>query len=271
MSASLELGYPVLDVKTSDAKRAVAFYKQLGFENNGPIGPHVALQGLNRLVFMDWIPRNHINLRGPNIPDLARRLKDRGLTLRLDPPLVRDHPEAPECGAFSLFDPDGAELFFNTNPGERGPWETERWDWGYKPGAPVVPVTVPLGQVAVCVDSRDLEKSLRFYEALGCTPARWADGRSVVTFGPSADEASAAYVCRVSLLLRPARESATGLAFLCEDVDRASEEISRRGVKLDGQSFRDPDGRVVELVQMQSRQNTSSSGIRASARTQSDR
>lgn len=254
MSAGIELGYPVLDVKTADARRAAAFYKQLGFENSGPIGPHAVLQGRNRLVFMDWIPRNHINFRGPNIPELARRLTERGLKLEdYSEPSV-GHPEAPECGAFSVFDPDGAELFFNTNPGERGPWEAQHWDWGYDPEAPLVPVTVPLGQVAVCVDCRDPSRSRRFYEALGCALTVWDDGRCVTTFGPSPDDASASRVMSVAVLLRPARESAVGIAFLCEDVDRASGELSRRGAKLEptrnGHAFVDPDGRVVELIEL---------------------
>jgi catechol 2,3-dioxygenase-like lactoylglutathione lyase family enzyme len=113
-----------------------------------------------------------------------------------------------------------------------------------------VPVAVPLGQVAVCVDVRDLEQSLRFYEALGCAPAMSDQGGAVITFGRPGDEGDKRRDLSVSLLLRAARESHVGLAFLCDDVDAACREISKRGVELDGPAFQDPDGRKVDLVQL---------------------
>jgi catechol 2,3-dioxygenase-like lactoylglutathione lyase family enzyme len=261
MSAAPDLGYPVLDVATSDTQRVVAFYKRLGFENNGPLGPHAVLQGRNRIVFMDWLEQNHINFRGPNIPELARRLTERGLKLEhygvaseAKNPELAKHPEAPECGDFQIFDPDGAEFYFNTNPGERRTWEVERWDLRYTFAEPLVPVTVPLGRVAVCVDAHDLEKSLRFYAALGCVPTRSDGTRAIFTFGRPADAGTATRDLSVTLLLRSARESRVGLAFLCNDVDAASSEISKRGVELettrDGRAFHDPDGRKVELIQV---------------------
>jgi catechol 2,3-dioxygenase-like lactoylglutathione lyase family enzyme len=255
MSAALELGYPVLDVATCHTKRVVAFYKRLGFENNGPLGPHAVLQGGNRIVFMDFLEGQHINFRGPNIPELASRLTERGLKLEgyevaseSKYPGFATHPEAPECGGFQIFDPDGAEFFFNTNPGERSTWETQRWELAYTLAEPLVPATVPLGRVAVLVDARDLEQSLRFYAALGCAPTMDAHGRAVITFGRPGDEAGKRRDLSVSLLLRPARESHVGLAFLCDDVDAACREISKRGVELDGQAFHDLDGRKLELI-----------------------
>ena len=163
------------------------------------------------------------------------------------------HIRGDEAGTFFVYDPDGHGMMFNTHAPERPRYDA--WIHGTKPpgedgfhvaDSMVTPVTVPLGDLVVCLDVTDLDASVSFYQGMGFeiidqTPA------SVTIFSPPAREDRSAFPIR----LRQADESQYSFGFLCADVEGVSAEIEALGIEMvdtsDGPTFVDPDGNRVTL------------------------
>ena len=170
------LGFCTLCLKTGNLKESVTFYGKLGFEPTGEDAPGLRVllaNGPDVLTFMTFLETDVLNFRGAHIHALMTELDAAGLRVegyneRADQqPLTVDEEGVPlpenECGHFTVHDPDGHELFFNTHPWERAPFEAalhggparERQD------------SVPLARVIYCPAVADLPASQSFYETLG--------------------------------------------------------------------------------------------------------
>jgi catechol 2,3-dioxygenase-like lactoylglutathione lyase family enzyme len=171
------------------------------------------------------------------------------------------HVQANEAGGFMVYDPDGHRMFFNTHSAEREPYEAwtngtlpnRRAARGWNVGATVqqntseVPVTLPLGQLVVCLDVKDLDASVSFYRGMGFEIIDDQTPVSVTLFSRPARENRLAFPVR----LHQAEAPRYSFGFLCEDVDGICNEIKARGIEIittsDGPAFVDPDGNCVTL------------------------
>lgn len=170
------LGFYNICLKTQHLRETVAFYRDLGFVPVGEDAPGLRVSlanGDNALTFMTFLDANLINFRGAHIHRLMDEILAAGMVvagyneMSDQQPLMLDEEGKPlprnACGHFTVHDPDGHELFFNTHPHEREPFEAALAGGVVQRGRG----DGSLGHLAYCLDVTALNASLRFYESLG--------------------------------------------------------------------------------------------------------
>lgn len=245
----IPLGFCSICLRTDRLGERVAFYRRLGFEPSGEDAPGLRVSlanGSDVLTFMTFLKRNVINFRGAHIHDLMTRLQALGIRVtghneHPEQPLMLDAAGKPrpdnECGHFTVHDPDGHELFFNTHPHERQPFESALA--GVAGGS--VRVEGPfLGRFVYCLDVRDLARSEEFYTTLGLRTVRNDHGTWIAPVGHRA--------IQFVLQLREAADPDTVLRFYGGATN--SEALRERGFTRHGVGWRvdDPDGHRVEVL-----------------------
>jgi catechol 2,3-dioxygenase-like lactoylglutathione lyase family enzyme len=248
---ALDLGHPGLCMTAQDTEAVTRFYERLGFVRD-PELPGMVRQGWNVIAFFDFQPQPCINFRGPSVLATGFELAKRGYSLKHGFASIT-HIRDDEAGGFFVYDPDGHRIFFNTHAGERLGYEA--WKNGtMEPGASNhherntmdAPVSLPLGDLVVCLDVTDLDASVRFYRGMGHeiidqTPV------SATLFTRPARENRYSFPTR----LRQADEPRYSFGFLCADVEGVCALIEERGIEIittsDGPAFVDPDGNRVTL------------------------
>ena len=173
------LGFYSVCLRATSLEKTVSFYKKLGFEPTGEDAPglRVSLKhGDDSITFMSFLDDCLINFRGAHIHNLKQELTGRGLNvkvfeeLRDKEQLMLDDQGNPlpdnECGHFSVYDPDGHDLFFNTHPEERAPFD-EAVLSSPSSASDVISNDGLLGKLVYCLVVTNLRSSLTFYERLG--------------------------------------------------------------------------------------------------------
>ena len=242
------LGFYNLCLKTACLDGTVAFYRRLGFGPTGEDAPGLRVslaKGPDVLTFMTFLEGDVINFRGAHIHALMTALRAAGVDVtgynrRADQqPLMVDEAGAPlpenACGHFTVYDPDGHELFFNTHPWERAPFEAAIRSGPAGPGA-------RSDAVAYCVHVADLAASRSFYETLGLRVVPDARGAWVT---PHPRDSAVHFALR----LRADGAEGPALVLRWEEEDGAVPDGWGLLARDDGRWIgEDPDGRVLELV-----------------------
>lgn len=244
------LGFYSICLKTDHLEETVAFYGRLGFAPVGEDAPGLRVSLANgdaALTFMTFLDANVINFRGAHIHHLMDDILAAGVAVAgynempEHQPLMLDDEGKPlphnECGHFTVRDPDGHELFFNTHPHERAPFETAlagevvKRDQG----------AGSLGRLVYCLDVTNLDASLAFYETLGLCTLRASGGAWIM---PPARHGAIHFV----LQLRESRSTGS-LLRLYGDVTNG-ELLSAEGFDREahGWAGTDPDGRRLEFL-----------------------
>ena len=190
---------------------------------------------------MTFLEGDVINFRGAHIHALMTELRAAGVrvtgyNIRADQqPLAVDEAGVPlpenECGHFTVYDPDGHELFFNTHPWERAPFEAAM---RAGPRAP--------GGIVYCLHVADLAASQAFYETLGLRVVPDAGGAWVT---PRPRDSGVHFVLR----LRTGAPGCPTLVLRWDPEDRPGPEAPELVAGDDGRWIgKDPDGRVLELA-----------------------
>ena len=264
MSQPIDLGRTCLCLKVADVDDTAAFYEKLGFRSTGEDAPkqrRSLIQGATILTFRNFLPRSLINYRGASIHALVTELKARGLAIlghntgpELQLMLDDDGNPLPdnECGFFTVFDPDGNEIFFNTHPPEREPYEDGRWVPQENLAADIQNTATGegvLGRFLYRLDVRDLEACIAFYENLGLSVlGSTADSATMGSRHPHMEQDPTSF----PISLRRAKESGSALLFCCEDPDAVADSIRTHGLQVvpsqDGLVVTDPDQRSLLLV-----------------------
>ena len=244
------LGFYSICLKTGHLDDTVAFYRRLGFRPVGEDAPRLRVSlanGDDALTFMTFLDANLINFRGAHIHRLMHEILAVGVVVTGynempdQQPLMLDEEGKPlpdnECGHFTVHDPDGHELFFNTHPHERMPFETalagaER-ERDERAGS--------LGRLVYCLDVTDLDASAAFYETLGLRVRRSSGGAWVTT--PARHRA-----IHFVLQLRESRSPGSFLRFYGDVAN--GDLLSAEGFdpEANGWSGVDPDGRRLEFL-----------------------
>ncbi len=204
--------------------------------------------------FLDFQPQPCINFRGQSIVESALELARRGYSVA-NGQVEATHIQSDGTGGFMVYDPDGHRMFFNTHAPELPDYEA--WKNGtLKPGegshyntrdTMLTPVTLPLGDLVVCLDVKDLSASADFYRGMGFelvdrTP------EAATLFPRPVRETRYTFPVR----LRQAVEPRYSFGFHCPDVDGVANEIRARGIDMistpDGHAFVDPDENIVTLL-----------------------
>jgi catechol 2,3-dioxygenase-like lactoylglutathione lyase family enzyme len=245
-----DLGHPGLCMPTQDTEVTLAFYERLGFARNE--WPGLVSQGANIIAFFDFLEGPIINYRGPSILATGTEFAKRGYSLYQGSAVI-NHIRGDEAGGFIITDPDGHCMFFNTHAPERPRYDA--WinrtkppdeDGFHPPESADTPVTVPLGDLVVCLDVTDLDASVSFYQGMGFEIIEQAPGSTMLFSEPVVENRFA-----FPIWLRQADEPHYGFGFLCADVAGVSAEIEARGIEMidtsDGPTFVDPDGNRVTL------------------------
>ena len=244
------LGIYSICLKTGHLAETVAFYRRLGFAPVGEDAPGLRVSlaiGDDALTFMTFLDANIVNFRGAHIHRLMHEILAAGLVvtgfneMADQQPLMLDEEGQPlpdnECGHFTVHDPDGHELFFNTHPHERAPFEAAlAGETGQRhQGAG------HLGRLAYCLDVTDLDASLAFYGTLGLRVGRVPGGAWVT---PSARHRAIHFV----LQLRECRSAGSNLRFY-GDVAKG-DLLSAEGFEQQAHGWAgvDPDGRRLEFL-----------------------
>jgi catechol 2,3-dioxygenase-like lactoylglutathione lyase family enzyme len=179
------------------------FYRTLGFSLAGGSldqGWGVLHNGGTEIgLFQGMMPENIINFRGSHIQQLAAELKQRGFTLESEaqfeagkyPPEWSQDSQGNELpadgsGSFSVFDPGGICLFFDTVPVERAAFQS-----GAKFSFEALPNEMseglpPLGDCTICFSVEDVAASAAFYERLGMVAEGGAADSGYVIFNVGA-------------------------------------------------------------------------------------
>ena len=179
------LGFYTICLKTDRLEDTVAFYQRLGFVPVGEDAPGLRVSlanGEDVLTFMTFLDGNIVNFRGAHIHRLMDEILAAGVAVSgynempEQQPLMLDDGGQPlphnECGHFTVNDPDGHELFFNTHPHERAPFEAALAG-GVREGDQG---DGSLGRLVYCLEVTDLNASLAFYQTLGLRALREGDG-----------------------------------------------------------------------------------------------
>ena len=193
MADSIDLGRPFVCIASKRLDETAAFYKKLGFglrPDDPPVPQVRALrQGTTTLVWLSFLDYSMINYRGASIHAMATELTSRGFQCwGLDQrgpehQLFRDDEgnELPdnEAGSFTIIDPDGYHLFFNTHPFERELYENNVWpvpqaydgvlrnDEHMAAELEKGPEGATLGRFIYQTNVKDLDASRAFYEKMG--------------------------------------------------------------------------------------------------------
>lgn len=179
------LGFYNICLKTDRLEDTVAFYRRLGFSPVGEDAPGLRVSlanGADTLTFMTFLDANVINFRGAHIHRLMHEILAAGMVVTGynkmpdQQPLMLDAKGVPlpdnECGHFTVRDPDGHELFFNTHPHERQPFEAALvGSVGERDQGDGLPACL-----VYCLDVTDLDASMAFYETLGLLARPDSDG-----------------------------------------------------------------------------------------------
>ena len=245
------LGFYNICLKTDELGETVAFYRELGFEPTGEDAPGLRVSlanGEDVLTFMSFLDADLINFRGAHIHRLMREIQVAGVDvtgyneLLAEQPLMLDETGEPlpenECGHFTVHDPDGHELFFNTHPPERTPFETAMAAGRKNDDRTSHRL---LGRLIYGLDVTDLNASLGFYETLGLRVVRDPNGAWVM---PPARHHAAHFVLRL-------RESETAGSLVRFYGGTASgDTVQARGFARLGTGWqgKDPDGRRLEIL-----------------------
>ena len=112
-----DLGRLDVCLTVADLAAATGFYETLGFakvEGQSEKGWAVLARGSARIgLFKGYISENTLNFRAGHIGELLAAARKAGLAVEG----VVDH-DNPHCGSFTVRDPDGNQLFFDTAPEE---------------------------------------------------------------------------------------------------------------------------------------------------------
>ncbi len=244
------LGFYNTCLKTDRLDETVAFYRRLGFAPVGEDAPGLRVSlanGGDTLTFMTFLDADLINFRGAHIHRLMEEIQAAGVAVTgynempEQQPLRLDEDGEPlpdnECGHFTVHDPDGHELFFNTHPHERAPFEAAlAGSVGERDQA-----DGSLGRLVYCLDVMDLDASLAFYRSLGLRGLREGDGAWIT---PRAQHRGAHFLLR----LRESRKAGSWLRFYGSDGNVSL--LRSLGFSRDAFAWRgaDPDGRRLEFV-----------------------
>lgn len=238
------LGFYNLCLQTGRLDETVAFYRGLGFGPTGEDAPGLRVSLAKEpdvLTFMTFLEGDVINFRGAHIHALMTEMRAAGVRVtdhnrRADQqPLMVDETGVPlpenACGHFTVYDPDGQELFFNTHP-----WEREPFEAAMRAGPPAP------GGLVYCLHVADLAASQAFYETLGLRVAPDAGGAWVT---PHARHEAIHFALR----LRAGASAGPTLVLQWEAEDDRVPESAGFVARGDGRWIgKDPDGRVLELV-----------------------
>lgn len=245
------LGFYSICLKTDHLDETVAFYRRLGFAPVGEDAPGLRVSLANghyAVTFMTFLDANLINFRGAHIHRLMHEILTAGVMVTGynempdQQPLTLDEEGNPlpdnECGHFTVHDPDGHELFFNTHPHERAPFEAALaggvGERDQRAGS--------LGRLVHCLDVTDLDASLAFYETIGLCALR-ATGGAWIT--PPARHRAIHF----DLQLRESRSAGSLLRFY-GDIAKNGDLLTAEGFDREdhGWAGTDPDGRRLEFL-----------------------
>ena len=250
----IDLGHICLCMQTADTEKAIAFYQRLGFRTTD--AQNMLEQGFTIIPFMDWLRVPCLNFRGPSILATGSELAKRGYELMgLDTEgeqVRRDHLQNDEAGFFSVYDPDGHHLFFNTHLDERMSYDA--WKEGEAAQGVSqqrtevdVPVQLELGDLVVCLEVTDLPTSVSFYRGMGFAVIGEAEDTATLFAAPARRNPHA-----FPLRLRQAKTPRFTFGFHCSDVEGVRASIEALGIEMvstpDGPAFTDPDGNRVALL-----------------------
>lgn len=251
----MPLGFFSVCLRATRLEETVSFYQELGFTPVGEDAPGLRISlafGSQSLTFMSFLQDNLINFRGAHIHRLKECMKEIGIPVTLfeefksEERLMLDEEGNPlpnnECGSFSIEDPDGHELFFNTHREEREPFEAAiSSNPPTQVDAPYLRRNRPDLLYSLVVS--DLTASGRFFESLGLvvTPqseTAWVYpptnvGATRFLFQLRLGDTKNVVVGLTNALAKPETLQALGLM----PVDKV--EMSWRG--------QDPDGRELEV------------------------
>lgn len=233
---AMNLGWFELSLDVNDFDLSCAFYEKLGFEvvDRSDEGRHATVQRGNcRLgLYQGRSPETVLLFWQGDVPEIARDLKDKGLTFERDPA-----PEGKGAGAL-LRDPDGLAIYLINIRGEARsgpPFNDDR----------------KLGWFVTNVAVKNLEQSVTFYETLGFRRRPGADPDGVAML--SKDD------CSIGLYRRDIIEPDTfQLTFWQGDVTATCAEFAANGLSfLRGPDcsergvsavLRDPDDNIIHLI-----------------------
>ena len=174
------LGFFSLCLQSSNLAKTVAFYRNLEFEPTGEDAPRMRYSlkmGPCVLTFMSFLRGDLLHFRGAHIHRLMTQIEKLGIEIHgynavpHEQRLIEDKDGIPlpenECGHFTIYDPDGYEIFFNTQPEERQPFD-EALDSPYVSHADEAKET-RFGEFMFVLYVEDMERSMDFYASLGLT------------------------------------------------------------------------------------------------------
>jgi catechol 2,3-dioxygenase-like lactoylglutathione lyase family enzyme len=183
-------------LRVSDLEKSIRFYEALGMGvSRHPGGRAANLRRGHFNIYLITFGVDSINFRGADAFEVHAHLQASGIEAKGKP----EHTTPPGT-AWTTEDPDGHKIFFNTFQQERTPdakrarvvgllrcTEHDTIDWGARdeslralrqvlaklePGEPTAPTRPYAGSPFLCLRVNDVEKSVRFYEALGLTVTR---------------------------------------------------------------------------------------------------
>lgn len=251
----IPLGFFSVCLRAPQLEETVDFYKKLGFNSVGEDAPGLRISlehGSQSLTFMSFLQDNLINFRGAHIHRLKECMKHAGIPLTLfeefksEERLMLDEEGNPlpnnECGSFSIEDPDGHELFFNTHREEREPYEA-----ALTRAAPML-VEEPYASrnrpdVLYSLVVSDLGACIRFYESIGLLVVQ--EGEFAWVYPPS-NVGDTRFL--IQLRLGESKNAVIGLAN-SESSPETLEALGLEQVRPSGLTWhgQDPDGRKLEV------------------------
>lgn len=250
------LGFYSVCLRATSLEETVSFYRKLGFEPTGEDAPglRVSLKhGDDSLTFMSFLDDCLINFRGAHIHNLKQELTGRGINvkvfeeLRDKEQLMLDDQGNPlpdnECGHFSVYDPDGHDLFFNTHPEERAPFE-EAVLSSPSSASDAISNDGLLGKLIYCLVVTNLRSSLTFYERLGLYVRR--EGNRAWIF-PADSHGDTQFIFQL--------EQGPQKDVIVRFYQNSTDNVSLEGLGFysrsdEGQPWviYDPDGRAIEVI-----------------------
>ena len=256
----LALGRLCLCLDVVDLDATCSFYSHLGFSPVGEDAPGLRVSmanGAHVLTFMSFLNSPVLNFRGGHIYELLTELSQCGFVIEeynTEPGtlLMKDERGDPlpknECGHFSVSDPDGREILFNTLPVERQPYlnalRGKAGQGDFLHGA----LKFGLHQVQIRFDTVALDNHISFYQKMGLSILRVSESGKMVTMGLDVTPPSAA-VLGFAFQLRKADSLATSLVFHCQDPKEMVQALEAAGISVvaceEGLRRLDPDGRYL--------------------------
>lgn len=182
----LELGWGQVCLSVKDIKASLDFYGTLGFTMVGgkaEEGWAILNNATSEIgLFKGHITGPMLNFRGIDIQQLAAAMKLRGFSLEGEatfkakdwpPEWAQDaqgKPLPPEgSGSFTIKDPDGVALFFDTVPVERALYKKGQRFCETKITGELMEGQQHLGRLEYCINTKDAKASCEFYQLLGLT------------------------------------------------------------------------------------------------------